>query len=113
MKIVSIVAAENGIRTQNSKVHPSPNAISRSSGVWAISPLTASCNMTTEDSDHNHTEEETTPIEEKDSNLLCTELVVHIDDIFDVIKNGYEATNISFSSVSGEINGVYCFLLFI
>lgn len=80
-----IVASENGIRTQNSKVHPSPNAISR---VWAISPLTASCNMTTEDSDHNHTEEDSTPIEEKDSNLLCSELVVHIDDIFDVIKNG-------------------------
>lgn len=88
---MSIVAAENGIRTQNSKVHPSPNAISRSSGVWAISPLTASCNMTTEDTDHNHTEQETTPIEEKDSNLLCTELVVHIDDIFDVIKNGYSS----------------------
>lgn len=45
--------------------------------------------MVTEDHEHAHTEEESTPIEEKDSNLLCSELVVHIDDIFDVIKNGY------------------------
>lgn len=44
--------------------------------------------MVTEDHEHAHTEEESTPIEEKDSNLLCSELVVHIDDIFDVIKNG-------------------------
>lgn len=80
------MASENGIRTQNSKVHPSPG-VARSI-VWAISPLTASCNMVTEDNEHNHTEEESTPIEEKDSNLLCSELVVHIDDIFDVIKNG-------------------------
>lgn len=80
------MASESGIRTQNSKVHPSPG-VARSI-VWAISPLTASCNMVTEDHEHAHTEEETTPIEEKDSNLLCSELVVHIDDIFDVIKNG-------------------------
>lgn len=44
--------------------------------------------MVTDDNDHNHTEEETTPLEEKDVNLLNSELVVHIDDIFDVIKNG-------------------------
>lgn len=79
------MASENGIRTQNSKVFPSPGAARRS--VWAL-PLTASCNMVTEEHDHNHTEEESSPIEEKDSNLLCSELVVHIDDIFDVIKNG-------------------------
>lgn len=79
-----IVASENVIRTQNSKVHPSPG-VARSI-VWAISPLTASCNMVTEDND-NHTEEATTPSSNNtDSNLLCSELVVHIDDIFDVIK---------------------------
>lgn len=48
--------------------------------------------MVTEDHEHAHTEEESTPIEEKDSNLLCSELVVHIDDIFDVIKNGQVKT---------------------
>lgn len=79
------MASENGLRTQSSKVHPSPG-VARS--VWAL-PLTASCNMVTDDNEHNHTEEESTPIEEKDTNLLCSELVVHIDDIFDVIKNGY------------------------
>lgn len=78
------MAFENGIRTQSSKVHPSPGA---ARNVWAL-PLTASCNMVTEDNDHNHTEEEASPIEEKDSNLLVSELYVNIEDIFDVIKNG-------------------------
>lgn len=78
-----IVASENVIRTQNSKVHPSPG-VARNI-VWAISPLTASCNMVTED--NATTEEETSPIEEKDSNLLCSVSSV-IDDIFDVIKTG-------------------------
>lgn len=78
------LAVENGFKTQTGKVYPSPGA---ARSVWAL-PLTASCNMVTDDNDHNHTEEETSPIEDKDTNLLCSELVVHIDDIFDVIKNG-------------------------
>lgn len=41
--------------------------------------------MVTED--NATTEEETSPIEEKDSNLLCSVSSV-IDDIFDVIKTG-------------------------
>lgn len=69
-------------------MHPSPGA---ARSVWAL-PLTASCNMVTEENEHNHTEEETSPIEEKDSNLLCcsdgTEMLVSVEEIFDVIKNG-------------------------
>lgn len=46
--------------------------------------------MVTEDNDHNHTEEEASPIDEKDAGgLLVSELYVNIEDIFDVIKNGY------------------------
>lgn len=78
------VATDNSIKTQSGKVYPSPGA---ARSVWAL-PLTASCNMVTDDNDHNHTEEETTPLEDKDTNLLNADLVVHIDDIFDVIKNG-------------------------
>lgn len=67
-------------------MHPSPGA---ARSVWAL-PLTASCNMVTEE--HNHTEEEQSPTEEKDTNLLCsadgTEMLVSVEDVFDVIKNG-------------------------
>lgn len=82
-----IVASENGLKTQSSKVHPSPGAARRS--VWAL-PLTASCNMVAEES--NHTEEETSPTEEKDCNMLCcsdgTEMMISVEEIFDIVKNG-------------------------
>lgn len=84
------MAVENGIKTQCSKVHPSPGA---ARSVWAL-PLTASCNMVAEENEHNHTDrEEQSPTEEKDSNILCcdsTEMLIQsvTDDIFDVIKNG-------------------------
>lgn len=86
--IIYNVASENGIRTQSSKVHPSPGA---ARSVWAL-PLTASCNMVSEENEHNHTEEEQSPTEEKDSNLLCcsdgSDILVSVEDIFDAIKNG-------------------------
>lgn len=51
--------------------------------------------VTEENDEHPHTEEEKTPIQEKDSNLLSrsdsTEILIQssMDDIFDVIKAGY------------------------
>ncbi|EAA14821.2 AGAP008928-PA, partial [Anopheles gambiae str. PEST] len=75
-----------------SRVHPSPG--SARTLVWAL-PLTASCNMVTEESDHpHHPEEAKTPTQEKDSNLLArtdsSEVLIQssMDDIFDVIKSG-------------------------
>lgn len=41
----------------------------------------------------NHTEEETSPTEEKDCNMLCcsdgTEMMISVEEIFDIIKNGW------------------------
>lgn len=84
------MASENSIRTQNSKVHPSPGA---ARSVWAL-PLTASCNMVGEEDNAPHTDQEVdrSPIEEQhDSNLLIEGVdgaKANLDDIFDVIKNG-------------------------
>jgi palmitoyltransferase ZDHHC13/17 len=83
------VASDNGIRTQCSKVHPSPG-VARS--VWAL-PLTSSCNMASEENDH-HAEDAKTPADDKDSNRLSiidsTEMLIQtsMDDIFEVIKSG-------------------------
>lgn len=122
------VASADGIRTQNSKVHPSPGACTRS--VWAL-PLTYdSCNMVAEE-DGAHTDHEVDPRRPHtprvvevvggvegavggtnestgsgntghsdapaDENLLIFEgidgSVAHLDDIFDIIKNG-EVTDV-------------------
>lgn len=40
----------------------------------------------------NHTEEEASPTEEKDCNMLCcsdgTEMMISVEEIFDIVKNG-------------------------
>lgn len=54
------MASDNGLKTQSSKVHPSPGA---ARSVWAL-PLTASCNMVGEEHDHHHTEEEQSPTDD-------------------------------------------------
>lgn len=108
------MASDNGLKTQSSKVHPSPGA---ARSVWAL-PLTASCNMVGEDHDHHHTEEEEQSPSDSDTKDLLggsggggntgggtggsgsngggqllraadgTELLISCEDVFDVIKNG-------------------------
>lgn len=102
-----MASSDNGLKTQSSKVHPSPGA---ARSVWAL-PLTASCNMVGEEHDHHHTEEEQSPTDDdtgtgkdmlmnnggggqqqQQHQLLRaadgTELLISCEDVFDVIKNG-------------------------
>lgn len=97
-----MASSDNGLKTQSSKVHPSPGA---ARSVWAL-PLTASCNMVGVEHDHHQEEEE--PEEDGKDMLLTmmasnsssghshqllraadgTELELSVEDVFDVIKNG-------------------------
>lgn len=124
------VASTDGIRTQHSKVHPSPGAGTARS-VWALPLNYDSCNMVAEEDSAAHTDHEVDPRrphsphvvsvgggvngslvvangssgasgenggvsghrgEAVDENLLIFEgadgTVAHLDDIFDIIKNG-------------------------
>ena len=124
------VASTDGIRTQHSKVHPSPGAGTARS-VWALPLNYDSCNMVAEEDSAAHTDHEVDPRRPHsphvvnvggngssslvvsngtsvvgggagvvgsnrndvvDENLLIFEgadgSVAHLDDIFDIIKNG-------------------------
>lgn len=85
------VASENTVRTQNSKVHPSPGT---ARSVWAL-PLTASCNMVAEEDSAAHTDQEAehSPLceEQRDVHQVLQAAdgeIINLDDIFDIIKAG-------------------------
>lgn len=80
--------ASDSIRTQSSRVHPSPGA---ARNVWAL-PLTSSCNMMGEDESDHGGDKDQTGMDDKDVHLLysvnSSDSIIVIEDIFDIIKNG-------------------------